>query len=819
MTRILILIWCTAIMPAVRAGIADCGCISPADTPPPCHTVNLSGVSVTCHGMANGSATYVISKPGTYQVLWQGEVVYASTTTQSHTFHNLTAGYYDVQVIDLVSGCSAYDIINITQPMVLATDITVIQHVRCYGQASGLVNLNVTGGNTGFQYSWSGGQHTQNLVNIVAGKYYVTVTDNKNCTAKDSATVTQPAQPLGQSVLSDNPACYGDTNGWADLTVWGGTPPYVYTWNNGVLSQDLFNIGQGSYFVTVKDVNNCTINTSVSLTSPPPLTVTLNTTDNLCYGDSLGSIDVSPAGGTPPYAFTWANSTFQLAWTGEDATGLPNDQWYVTVTDAHACSFSGSAIISSPNEIVTGITSTNVTSYGGINGSVSLTVSGGVSPYAFLWSNGGTNQNLSGIPAGYYTVTVTDANLCTRVDGVEVTQPSDPLAVDLVTEDNLCFGGSTGLISSIATGGTPPYTYLWSNGSILPEIFGLTAGVYMLTVTDFFGNIVADTTEIKQPDAISLSFSVSDVSCFGLSNGAINVTVSGGTAPYSYTWMNSSFVLAAITEDVDGIPAGQYYLMVTDTFGCTGSFSIWITQPDKLIMQIEHTDAYCAGSATGTAVCSVAGGTPAYEYQWSGGQQTSGIFNLYQGYYAVTVTDQRHCIVTDSVQINEAEPLTVEVEITPVSCNDQHDGKISVTAAGGNGGYSWLWSNNATGTDLSNLEAGVYHVTLTDLMGCTAENTFTVPKIDVDCISIPSCFTPNGDGFNDTWVIKNAVLYPAFHLEVFNRWGQVVHRQEGSYEPWDSYFNNKPLPAETYYYFLRIHPQSQVLTGNVTIIR
>lgn len=800
-------------------GENDPGPENDGNSPPPCHTAILSGLNVSCYGGSNGQATVTINRPGTYDVIWSNGTFVDNTTALTHTISGLSAGYYDVQVIDVVSGCSAFDIINITQPPLLKTSKT-FENVKCFGMSTGSINLTVTGGTINYNYTWSTGQNTQDLANLAIGNYYVTVTDSKGCIAKDTVTITQPAQAVGQSLTYQNPKCTGSSDGSIDLTVWGGTAPYVYNWNDSAdFSQDLNGIPSGNYTVVITDANLCTLNAMATLTNPPVLITTISSTDNLCFGETLGSIDMTVSGGTPPYAYSWANSDYILSWPTQDLADLSNYKYYVTVTDANNCFRIDSAVISSPPEILTSISSTDVTSFGGMNGAITLNVTGGVLPYSFIWSNGSNNQNLSGIPSNWYYVTVTDAHGCSREDSVFIREPLSALVVGLSAKNASCFGSSTGSIFSVAAGGTPPYNFIWSTGDTTETVSDVSAGVYTITVYDFYGNSVSDSVEVFQPDPITFTYSVGSITCSGLSNGSIDITMAGGTAPFTYQWMNSAYVLAALTEDISGMPADQYYLEVADSLGCRGSISITISQPPVLNMEITHTDVSCAGGATGTADCIITGGTLPYNYLWSGGQLTSGITNLTAGIYSVTVSDSNNCLVSDSVRINQIDSVSVSYMTTPVSCKDQYDGKISITASGGNGDYTYLWSNGATIPDIEELYAGTYVVTVTDFMGCVGVKSVTVTKSEVDCINIPTCFTPNGDGFNDTWHIKDAELYPEFFLEVYNRWGLLLYSLNGTFEQWDGTYKGKPLPSETYYYFLRLTSESLVIQGNITIVR
>lgn len=784
-----------------------------SNSPAPCLTVSLTGTHVSCYGGNNGSVALSISGgSGNFTINWSTGAVGGMSLS------NLTAGYYDVQVVDNTTGCVAFDIFNVTQPLQL-TSSTTQTNVKCFGQSTGSIDLSVAGGSPGYSYSWNGGVTTQDRTNIAAGSYSVTITDSHGCKDTSEVTITQPAQALNKSTTKTDPSCFGFSDGLIDLTVWGGTTPYTYSWTSGAASQDISAIPSGSYTVTVTDANNCTSTASVNLTDPPQLTLSVTSTDNNCFGEVLGTVDVTVGGGTTPYSYSWANSTYILSWTDEDQDSLENNSYYVTVTDAKGCKLNDSVEVSSPTALNLTLTSTDVTAFGGSNGSANSTMSGGVPPYIYSWSNGATTSSLTSIPAGWYTLTVADGHGCIVVDSVYINEPSDPLTVVATGTDVTCFGGTNGTALADASGGTAPYFFLWSNGSISNSIDGLSAGSYIVTLTDAFGNTTMDTIDILQPDEFVFTPVVTNVSCFGFGNGEIDMTVTGGTAPYSYEWLNSQFVLAALTEDISGKPADMYMLEITDTMGCKASFSVEITQPDLLELSLDHTDAYCAFSSTGTASGSVNGGTTPYIYEWSNGQTIADINSLFAGTYSLTVTDDHGCFTIDSVRISEPDSIAIQFATTPVTCRDQHDGTISTYPMGGNGNYDWLWNTGDTDPSLTELASGVYSLTVTDMMGCTGAAEIEVAIIEIDCINIPTSFTPNGDGMNDVWVIRNSPLYPEADYQIFNRWGQIVFSQKGTYESWDGTWNGNPIPAETYYYFIKLTPSSETLQGTVTIVR
>ncbi|PLW93215.1 MAG: hypothetical protein C0592_06765 [Marinilabiliales bacterium] len=785
----------------------------PGNNPPPCHTATLTGTHNDCYGDSDGTVSLSISGgTGPFKIYWStGDV-------DVYSLSNLPAGYYDVQVVDQGTGCVAFDIFNVTEPDELTSSHSHTD-ILCHGQNTGSIDLSHNGGTPGYSYTWADGPTTQDRNNIGAGTYYVTITDNNTCFTTDSVVLTEPAQAIDRTLISEDPSCFGFSDGWVDITVWGGTTPYYYNWSNTEASQDIDDLPSGTYTVTITDDNSCTSTISVTLTDPPQLTLGVTSTDNNCYGDILGSVDVTVGGGTLPYSYSWANSDYLLSWTEEDQDSLQNYMYYVTVTDANGCTLNDSAEVTSPDELQLSFTHNDVTTNGGSNGSINTNISGGVTPYLFSWSNGATTQNLTNIPAGWYILTVTDAHSCTIIDSVFIAEPANPLMVNLSATRVTCFGGSDGTVTAEAAGGTAPYTYLWSNGNTTTFIDSLPAGFYSITVTDYYSNTTSDTIEVLQPDNFVFTDTIIDVSCYGLSNGEIDVTITGGTSPYYYEWLNSDYVLAALTEDISNMPADIYTLLLEDTMGCKATQTFTINQPDELELDLTVTDAYCYDGSSGAISSTVAGGTPNYAYLWSTTDITADISNIPAGTYYLTVTDDHNCFKMDSAVVSQPDSIEIDYTTTPVSCTDQSDGTIIIYPNGGNGNYLYTWDNGETTAGLEGLIGGDYTVTVTDMMGCTGTETITVNVIGIDCITIPSSFTPNSDGINDLWTIDNAELYDAFEVTIFNRWGQEVFSSIGAYEGWDGTYNGEPMPATTYYYFIRLSADSPMMQGTVTIVR
>jgi len=251
---------------------------------------------------------------------------------------------------------------------------------------------------------------TQDLVNVPAGSYTVTITDGNLCTTQASATVSQPSAALDASATATDVKCFGESTGAVDLTVTGGTAPYTYLWSNGATTEDLVNIVAGTYTVTVTDANLCTVTASATVSQPSAaLDVSATVTDVKCFGESTGEVDLTVTGGTAPYTYSWSNGA-----TTEDLVNIVAGVYTVTVTDANLCTAITTVAVSQPESALSGTTSvTDVGCFGESTGEVDLTVTGGTAPYTYLWSNGAMTQDLVNVPAGSYTVTITDGNLCT----------------------------------------------------------------------------------------------------------------------------------------------------------------------------------------------------------------------------------------------------------------------------------------------------------------------------------------------------------------------------------------------------------------------
>ncbi|HKR04723.1 MAG TPA: gliding motility-associated C-terminal domain-containing protein [Bacteroidia bacterium] len=683
---------------------------------------NIAQTNVNCHGDASGDINISVSG-GTppYSYAW-------SNGGNTQDLNNVAAGVYTVVITD-ANGCNVQSsTITISQPAAsLSGNATTTSNVSCASGANGAISLTVNGGTPAYTFAWSNGATTQNISGLYAGNYVVTITDSKGCSVNATTSINQPAGSLNSSISSSqNVSCNGGNNGSINLSVSGGTLPYIYQWSNGATTQDISGLSSGSYTVTVNDANGC-INVSTAVINQPSasLNASVSAQSNVsCFGGNNGAIDLTVNGGTAPYSFSWSNGS-----SVEDQFNLAAGSYTVTVTDANGCTFSNSAItISQPAASLNGsvTASNNVSCYGGSNGAINLTVSGGTGPYSYNWSNGANSEDISGIPAGTYMVTVTDVNGCTTVvSGITIGQPAASLNLGVNAVSNVsCFGGNNGTINLNVSGGTGPYSYNWSNGSTSQNLNNVQSGTYAVTVTDAHGctDLISAITVSQPPSALNSNVSsAGNVSCNGGTNGAISLNVSGGTIPYSYNWSNGS-----TTQNLNGIPAGNYSVTITDANGCTTINSgITISQPPVALNGnvSSSSNVSCYGGNNGSINLSVNGGTSPYSYSWSNGAVSQNISNLASGTYTVLITDNNGCTMTISgIAINQpAGSLNSSVSSTgDVNCFGGNNGSINLSVNGGTAPYSYNWSNGATTQDLNNVSAGSYSVSVTDANGCSS---------------------------------------------------------------------------------------------------
>jgi gliding motility-associated-like protein len=345
-------------------------------------------------------------------------------------------------------------------------------------------------------------------------------------------------------------------------------------------------------------------------------------------------------------------------------------------------------------------------------------VAGGSPAYAYLWSNGDTTSTALSLDAEAYFVTITDAKGCSNVDSVLITEPA-PLELSLLVSPPACFSGNDGAVNAQVSGGIAPYSYNWSNGGNTPELTGLTAGNYCLTVTEANGCSVVQCTDVTGASALVLSAEPFNATCNGRADGKIGLTVSGGNPAYSFTWSNGE-----TTEDIGDLQAGVYTVIVTDANGCTDSIQTSIGEPPPLELNFRNTPVECFGASDGSSVATAGGGALPYTYQWSDGTTGSEIIDIPAGIYTLTLTDGNGCTVEKSTEILQpANALTATASVEDVSCHGLQDGRIQLAGQGGTPPYLYSLDgdNYKTNPQWIALASGYYDAYIKDAYHCMVE--------------------------------------------------------------------------------------------------
>lgn len=608
------------------------------------------------------------------------------------------------------------------------------------GNSNGTITVQAVGGQSPFVYTITGPPNqtsgsvfgaTYTFFNVPAGTYTATVTDSYNCSANQSITINSSTGPVLNFNTVD--ASCGQSNGSATVNAVNGQSPYEYLWSTGSTNATINNLSMGEYFVTVTDNNNCVVTGSVNIFSSDGPVVSITKTDATC-GMANGTANASATGGLLPYNFAWSNGSF-----GPNIIGLLPGLYSVTVTDANNCTGTQSVTINSTGGPDVSISKTDA-NCGVANGSATATPSAGSPPYTYLWSTGSTNATITSLNAGIYTVTVTDSENCATSQDVEIINIGGPV-VNITKTDANC-GVANGSATAIPTGGSLPFSYLWSTGSTDQTINNLIAGVYSVTVTDNSNCATSQTVEINNIGGPNVTVNTTDANC-GVANGSAEAMVTGGASPYDYLWSTGS-TLPSIT----GLAAGNYSLTVTDAAGCISVTDIVINNIGGPAVVINKTDSDCSG-ANGSANAVASGGTLPYNYLWSTGATTQSISGLLPGSYTVTVTDGTGCITTETTIINSNGGPTSTFEVDNTTCG-LVNGSVILTILNGSQPFDYSISGastmsseniNVNNFNFTGLQAGSYIYNIQDAGGCTTEGSFIINS------STEVSFNPVQSGF------------------------------------------------------------------------
>ncbi|MCP3928553.1 MAG: T9SS type A sorting domain-containing protein [Bacteroidetes bacterium] len=620
----------------------------------------------------------------------------------------------------------------------------IVEEPTCQGVFDGEIQLSAENSDE-LSYNWDTGDTTALLQNIGIGEYALTIFDIESCRFDTTILVNAP-QAIDINLSIDSVKCHKAMDANVFVNPMSGTSPYFYTWNTGQETDNLFGVEAGEYVCTITDAVGCvmTIDTIVLADAPEIEILEEGIAHIKCSGDNSGLIELSVVGGSPPYLFRWNSGAIT-----EDIFNLAADNYILTVQDAKGCIIiRDSIVIEEPEPLTVSFEAVqdDVCS-GNPDGSIYLDVEGGVPLYNFQWTSGDTTQNLVNIPPGEYGVTISDRNGCKdTIHSIKLRPVAAPLHFRDIAKQNIdCYGSQNGKITVELKGGTAPFTYLWSAGSAangattsnIIMVDSLAVGSYAVTIQDALGCfITSNTISIEEPPKLFLQKDTTLwVTCFGGFDGEIQISTEGGTLPYEYQWINDKDSIVGLSEDLIGVPAGTYQIVVKDTLGCRDTlFNNFITESGTPIIDslISKTDAACFGDSTGKIDIWVNGGVPPYLFEWDfENSAEEDLANLPAGQYKLTVTDADNCqFITEAYEILEpSSPILIQDSIVNVRCFEEENGAIFTNIIGGTPPYDIFWSNSEINTEsIVDLPPGEYTVEVRDSADCMIVDTFEITQ-------------------------------------------------------------------------------------------
>lgn len=801
---------------------------------PPELTVSLTTSPVSCFDGADGTATATpAGGTGTnYGFTWEDGQSLATATS-------LEAGAIGVTVSD-INGCLAVGSIEVVEPEELTLALSSVPS-GCFGAPGGTATAVVDGGVGGYIYEWSNAQGTPTATSLLAGNYSVTVFDGNNCSVSGTIAVGE-APELTSITSGTNVSCNGTPDGTATVIPSGGTPGYEFIWSTGDITPVVGSLPAGTYTVTITDLNGCTTTNTVTLTSPTDITFNFSSENIDCNGGDNGTASVQILTGTPPYTVIWSNGQ-----SGQTIAGLTAGAYGVTITDANDCEATGSINLTEPGPLSATLIQTGALCNNAPSGSASVSgifygnIPANLSAFTYAWSTipvqiNPTANNLVG--GQTYSVTITDANGCELVQSISIDNPPPVELVVLSTANVSCFDGADGSATVQASGGTGPYTYQWDAGAGLqidPTAANLPAGTFNVTATDANGCEATTKATIGQPTQVELTLSPDPVECFGEATGAVEAEVSGGTPPYTVVWSTGQTGLL-----LDILPAGQYTATVVDANGCEMTRTATVTQPEAPITSVYGTiDPSCFNYTDGIIQMTASGGLAPYSYSLDGETfvGSPNILGLGAGSYFVTIRDDNGCeYISDEITILDPPPFGVDLGADlEIEQGLQAQLSAILTNASGPVTYEWI---PVTPTGLTCYDCpqpltdplafpATFQLVVTDSAGCIAEDLIRI-LVDIERrVLVPTGFSPNGDGENDLLMVHGIEGTQVKLFRVFDRWGELVYEASDFQvnDPligWDGRFRGQLMNSGVFIWYLEVEYADGVeeaFKGNTTLIR
>ncbi len=707
--------------------------------------------NVKCNGGNDGSVTLTGTggtTPYTYAV---GAGAYSSNAT----IGSLAVGSFTFHVKD-ANGCIRDTTITITQPTKLAFTFAVT-NVLCNGGSTGTVTITATGGTPAYTYASDAGAFgaSSALSGLNAGTHIIHLKDANGCIKDSTITITQPAVLGVTATAATPPLCNGGSNGTITIAGNGGTTPYAYAIGTGAFAATgTFNsLIAGTYQLHVKDANNCTKDTAITLIDPTPIVPTAQIKRPLCTPLVNGAVTLSATGGTTPYVYAAGTGTYS---SSPLFSNLGSGTYTFHIKDSRGCVKDTTITVTDSIFVHATVTTSPAKCYNEASGSIAIAGSGGTSPYTFAMGSGaytGTSP-INNILAGSYVLHVKDNNGCLLDTNISVTQPANILPTVAITQPK-CFGDSNGILTAGASGGTPAYTFALGGGAFGTNVnfTGLAIGTYVIHVKDNNGCLHDTTVTMGQPTPLKIdAIAISNVKCFGDSSGFVTVTASGATPAYTFAADSRAFAAGNV---VNNLKVGAHIIHVKDANGCTKDSIVTLTQPTKgHVLITDIVTPTCEGYRDGRISINATGGTPGYTF--SKDNVTFDTQKVYaripEGTYTFYAKDAFGCVNDTTMDLIGYPHIVIHgVAITPPSCHGFEDASFALNVTGGNQPLTYVLSmprdTNMTGM-FDSLFRGSYAIHIYDTSKCFKDTTVSISE--PDSLLVSTTVTPNDcNGYDD----------------------------------------------------------------------
>jgi gliding motility-associated-like protein len=689
-------------------------------------TLKLSNITIdsACYQICDGQLSITIEGgESPYATEWSiaGNIF---NTTDTITNNDLCPGDYQLIYTD-ANSCSDTVLIPLIERDSFLVQDWVIDD-SCYNSCTGQITVQLLNPvNLPIIYSWDNGGMDTIISNLCSDTFELVIIDNRLCSDTFNFFIAPGDSMYFDTVAVTHNSCYGDEDGVISLINFnGGVQPLDYLWSNTETTSGINSLPSGFYNVTITDANGCSLDSSnIEVSQPDSLFATASSEDVSCFGGSDGLIDIDLFGGVEPYFISWDIVIPDSTLIDTVSAGV----YIYSVIDSNNCTITDTIIIEEPEELIIADSLIDLLCKGESTGEIHLTVTGGISPYEYSIDDGVTFQSqayFDNLSAGSYSIIVKDANDCEITSNLlDVSEPLTNITAGLTSPNLLCFGDVGTIILSVS-GGTPSYSFLWSNGAITQNLIGAGSGYYEVTIFDANDCELVENINVSSPDEIIVSEAITHLSCFEDGFGAIDISITGGITPYVLSWSNGQ-----TTSNINGLDADTYTLNLTDDNGCTDSYNFDVEQPDLLELTSIVSHVACFGESNGEIDISVTGGTSPYNFDWSNLTSNEDLLNILSGNYSVIVTDDNNCKDSASVIISEPSDIVYSVSTIDLVCNNIDEGQISVLVSGGTPAYSYSIDGGATyqsSNNFYNLQSNNYDVVIQDASLCQKQETVTL---------------------------------------------------------------------------------------------